>query len=198
MKKQLVAISCSDLHFSHFAPPCRMEQDNWYEVQKRYIFQLRDLAESQDSYSPLPILCAGDLLDKWNPRHELVNFLIANLPNMYAIPGQHDLPYHNYQDIKKSAYWTLVESGTITNLKPESPLCIGDLVLSAFPYGYPIKPLNKAITLTINIALVHSYVFIKGCSYPGAPEEKLAKKWIENTKGYDLVLTGDNHEPWSL
>jgi hypothetical protein len=32
---------------------------------------------------------------------------------MFAVPGQHDLPYHRMEDLMKSSFWTLVEAKVI-------------------------------------------------------------------------------------
>ena len=53
---------------------------------QRSLEQIRDLQKEFDC----PVICAGDIFDKWNSPPELINFAYDNLPEIYAIPGQHD------------------------------------------------------------------------------------------------------------
>lgn len=155
----------------------------------------------------IPIFCAGDIFDRWNSPPELINFAIKHLPTMYAVPGQHDLPLHNYQDIKKSAYWTLVEAGKVIDLKPYKPISVWPtgakqpISVVGFPWGAQLKPfvsverngqpLTKAAK---KLAVVHSYCWIDGNSYPGAPENKTAKEQMRQLAGFDVAVFGDNHK----
>ena len=112
-KTRVVAIACADIHLQHTAPICRSGEPDWYAAMARPLEELRGLQENYDC----PILCAGDVFNHWNNcPPELINWAIKHLPKMYAIPGQHDLPQHRLDDVRKSAYWTMVEAGVIENL----------------------------------------------------------------------------------
>jgi len=147
-----------------------------------------------------PVLCAGDIFDKWNSPPELINFAYDNLPdNMIAIPGQHDLPLHKYDDIEKSAYWTLINTGKIKNLTNQFQT--GDLILYGFPYGFKVEQKDDIGGYGkefIHIAVVHEYRWIPGHSYPNAPTERKIHKRMSGVKGkkwlgYDAAVFGDNH-----
>lgn len=146
-------------------------------------------------------MCAGDIFDTWRPPPELINFAIKHVPKgMLAIPGQHDLPLHNYEDIRKSAYWTLVEAGVIEDMGPVSGNKYADddrnLMVHAFPWGSEIKPdppMMDKYPNYIHLAAVHAYIWIDDRSYPGAPEEKKASAYRKSLKGYDAAVFGDNH-----
>jgi len=212
-KKEVIAIACADIHLSAKAPIWRSAEPDWYTAMKRPLKELNNLQEKYDS----PILCAGDIFDQWygasrKEASELINFALKYLPdNMYCIPGQHDLPDHNYEDIGRSAYYTLVQANKIRNLGncrecyPNTPNLANatyiDLRTFSFPYGSSIAtcPYKKEDE-KFCIAIIHEYCWIKGHSYPGAPEEnKFGKrkagidknnKWL----GYDIVIYGDNHK----
>lgn len=188
----VIAVLCSDLHLSHTKPPCRAE-DDWYAVMARYLRQLKGVAEKHD----VPIICAGDVFDKWLSPPELINFAIAHLPIMYAIPGQHDLPNHNYQEIERSAYWTLVRTGNLKPLIPGTTLLPHDspqLAISAFPWGFDIGPTkDPEPTKHVQLAVVHKYIWIKGKSYPDAPATQRLRAYEEQLTGYDAAVFGDNH-----
>lgn len=200
--KRKIAVLCSDLHLSHRCPPFR-ERQNWYETMVRYLTQLFELSRTDEYYGEgLPIICAGDIFDRWNEPPELINMCLESMPTMYAIPGQHDLPYHAYEDITKTAYWTLVKAGKIINLS--SPLVNEPIIeimsqggtpihLHPFPYGFDIKKPIKP-SLGINLAVVHSYLWVKGHGYPDAPVSKRLKKVAKVLKHYDAAVFGDNHK----
>lgn len=160
-----------------------------------YLGQLRGLSEGHGTPgNPLPVICAGDIFDRYNAGPELINFALAYLPRMYAIPGQHDLPHHSYEDIRKSAYWTLVEAGKILNLEPGKPVGVGVMQLWGFPWGTPVEPCPETPHLGIDVAVVHQYVWMKEHGYPGAPEENRVKNFLGKIVGYDAVVVGDNHK----
>ncbi len=166
--------------------------------------QVRDL---QNKYQ-CPLIIAGDVFDDgWRPTKcppELINWAISQLPEQcYAVPGQHDLPHHRYEDVRKSAYWTLVKTGKIIDLGIQPPMEVittgGRVIrLHGFPWGTLVEPLNRSNHLCIEIAVIHEYVWIKGKSYPNAPKEH----WLDNDKnklkGYDVCVFGDNHQSFDF
>ncbi len=194
-KNKVIAILCADFHLSLRPPIWRSVEEDWFEAMKRPLDEIRELQEEFNC----PVICAGDIFDRWNSSPELINFAMKNLPdNFYSIPGQHDLPLHNYKDINKSAYWTLVEGNRTRTLFPASGegnlwVLKNDIILHGFPYGFPIKTLYSKSKNKTHIAVVHKYVWIKGKSYPKAPMNcKLTSR--SNNLGYDIIVYGDNHQ----
>ena len=191
-KKDVVAIVCSDLHLSHKPPSWRSEESDWYVAMKR---PLQELGALHAKYQ-VPILCAGDLFDRWNSPPELINFAMDHLPPMYCIPGQHDLPYHDMTQIDKSAYWTLVKAEHIINLEEGAQQYVWGMQVRGFPWGVQCVPPAKTDTIGLRIALVHEYVWIPGYSYPTAlGSSKLSSSRTEFKK-WDVVVIGDNHISW--
>lgn len=198
-KAEIIAIFLADVHLSLKAPVWRSAEPDWLEAQKRPLLEVCAL---QGQYQ-CPVFCAGDIFDRnrkvsdgWDAPAELINFAIKYLPKMYAIPGQHDLPNHQYSDIRRSAYWTLVKAGKISNLEPEGVTVVNDrLFVSAFPPGYEIKPVGGegADRNTLFIAIVHDYIWIIDHSYPNAPDECHLSKKIKHLDSYDIAVYGDNH-----
>lgn len=185
-----VAVAVSDIHAESRTPPARAEKD-WYEVQTGYFKQLEDIADG------LPILVAGDVFNRWNPTPELISFMIRNLPpRIVAVPGQHDLPLHNYEDVKKSAYWTLKEAGIITDVPAgKSYLLTNKVMAHGFPWGTELKPHKKEYDDTLDIALVHKLVWWKK-PFPNAPENGQVDEIRKSLNGFDVIVSGDNHEPF--
>lgn len=190
--KHVLAAFVSDLHLSHVPPRARAMED-WYEVMHRYLMQLNDLLDLG-----VPLVCAGDLFDSWKQPPELLNFLLDSLPEMIAIPGQHDLPHHRYEDWHKSAFGTMVKARRVHMLLPGMPTTIFDrrLVLHGFPWGTPITPLKKdpRDKHLWHVAVCHSYIWTQGRSYPGAPKSKSVHSYRRKLKGYHAAFFGDNHK----
>lgn len=210
--KYPIAVLVSDIHLCIRPPVFRSIEKDWLGRQADYLNQLAILAqqvtqsgEDIPKEDHLPIFCGGDVFDKWNSSAELINFALKDLPNMYAIPGQHDLPNHSYEDIRKSAYWTLVEAGVITNLLPRSftdiPTREG-LVIRAhsFPWDFPVEEPKVSNSFVIDLCLIHSLIWTKDTGYNGAPPDQRLKPYKRKLRGFDTVLFGDNHKSvfWNL
>jgi DNA repair exonuclease SbcCD nuclease subunit len=155
----------------------------------------------------VPVLIAGDIFDRWNSPPELINFAMKYLPDgghhgpeTYTIPGQHDLPLHNYEDMEKSAYGVLKRAGTIKDLPTNTEIWSNQyLAVRGFPWGYPLQECDSTFG-GLKVALVHDYRWIEGCGYPTAPEDKKFGKRVAGVDdkgkwlGWDVVVYGDNHK----
>ena len=193
-KEKVVAILLADIHLSLNPPIWRSAEPNWFEAMKR---PLDEVTALQKTYG-CPVICAGDIFDTWYSPPEVINFALEHLPHMYAIPGQHDLPLHNYEDIKKSAYWTLVKAGSVYNLPPKDLINISgsQLTVYGFPYGKKITPISVRSKF-LRIAVVHEYLWVKGYSIPNAPQQNLYGRKQKNSN-YDPMVYGDNHIGFTL
>jgi hypothetical protein len=145
-----------------------------------------------------PLVVAGDVFDRWNAGPEVINFALDHLPPCYAVPGQHDLPNHDYNAMGRSAYGTLVRAGHITNLGPRSRHYVNGVYLFGHPWGHAIEPPAPLPTNAqpgIRLAVVHEYIWhTKATAYPGAPPAKRAAKRHRDLAGYDAAVFGDNHK----
>lgn len=197
-----LAILCSDVHLCHFAPIARSAELDWYEAMRRPLNEMRLLTEKFSC----PLIIAGDVFDKWNSPPELINFAIDEFGQfqhgVYCIPGQHDLPGHNYEESYRSAYGSLTRSKVVTDVEGGNWAVLpGGLCLHSFPWGFPVQPLSderikefaKEFDVKVHLAVVHAYIWKAGCSYPGADENKLVANVKESLKGYTSAVFGDNH-----
>lgn len=198
-----LAILCSDVHFSHLAPLARSSEPDWYEAMRRPLNQMRELVIENEC----PLIIAGDIFDKWNSPPELINFAIDELKRfrpfgVYCIPGQHDLPGHNYQEMRRSAYGSLIRAGAVIDVPGgEVKILNNGVCIHSFPWGFPVKPLSEddkiALELPgdirVHLAVVHAYIWKAGCSYPGADDAKLVANVKESLEGYTAAVFGDNH-----
>lgn len=193
MKPAPVAVLCSDLHLSLYAPVARSAEPDWLAAQKRQLTQLSRTANKL----AVPILCAGDIFHHWKAQPELINFALLNLPAMYAVPGQHDLPLHNFDDIQKSAFGTLLIAEKIKLLQPAMPTYIKGARVWGFPWGFPINPPDAdASSSALNVAVVHAYIWQHKSGFIGAKPIDHVDEWSRKMGGYDIALFGDNHKPF--
>lgn len=187
---KIIAICLSDIHLSITPPIARASEKSWLDAMRRPLEEVKFLQKSLN----VPVLCAGDIFHHWKSPPELINFAMDALPFMYAIPGQHDLPLHDFGQVKKSAYWTLEKAGRIQTVTPVG-LGLHDFVVYGFPWGVPIVPPHQSNPCGIDIALIHKYVWIENCGYTGAPEE--AKLTGPISFPYRVSVIGDNHKSFS-
>lgn len=187
MSSDAVAVLVSDIHLSHKPPLARSAEPDWYAAMARQLRELKELAEG------IPILCAGDVFDKWNSPPELINFAIDELPHMYCVPGQHDLPHHNLEDIRKTAYATLVKAGVITNIVEPVVIAGSRIVAYGAPWGRSI-PSPEPIKGKLQVLVAHMYCHKNGFGFPGAPKEQNVTVLSHDTNCFDAAVFGDNHK----
>lgn len=210
LKAEPIAVLCSDIHLSLKQPPCRA--DDWLSVQKGYLVQLKSLAcaakelwlgNRNTTGRPIPILCAGDIFDKWNSPPELIRFALEHLPDgMICVPGQHDLPNHSFEEIHRSAYGVLREAGKIrcaaTHRRAEVParshIDLGQSGWKVYGFGWN-EEIEQPWQKGPNLALVHKYVWTIETSYgPGTPEASHLNQFMKPLKAYKAAVFGDNHK----
>lgn len=201
-----LAILTADWHMSHVAPACRAERTTaeWYSTQANYIGQVRDLCNNLKA----PLLIAGDLFDRPDNPAELVNFIIREFAQfkhyVFAVPGQHDLFHHALVDIKRTSYWTLVESASILNLSQDKPGGYRGLPLSLYGYAWGLDP-PQELPLRFHpdgtpdtdpkIAVTHRYVWTAkpNTGHPLAEGHSELGQQYQKFRQFDVVLSGDNH-----
>jgi len=194
---EVVAVVASDLHLSARPPRCRAGEPDWYAAMGRMVGELRAACRRYRC----PLIVAGDVFDVWNAPAKLINWAMVALPSpVYAVPGQHDLPYHDYSLAKWSAYWTLVEAGVIFNLEPGEPVEIevkgSSIAMVGAPWGFELNP--PSVEADIIVGVTHRYVWAGSAKYSTAKPEDEARQVFGRTKGYDVIIVGDNHQHFEV
>lgn len=190
-----LAILCSDLHLTLQQPACRADTE-WMGLQEHYLGWLRETAKG------IPVICAGDIFDRWNIVPELINFALEHLPDgMICVPGQHDLPNHSLQQVHRSGYGVLAKAGKIIDLSDGAPYSNGHFVAHGFAWNAELRqrvPLkNNRLESLLHIAVIHKYMWLGDDSkYPGAPESSSFASCKSILKTYNAVVIGDNHKHW--
>ena len=185
-----IAILCSDLHLSHTPPLARSGEPDWYEAMAR---PLRELGSLADDSLKLPVLCGGDVFDRWYCPPKLITFAMQMLSdNFNSVMGQHDLPYHSWEQRESSAFWTLVQSGCI-NLASGWRMDEG-VSWRGFQWGETIED-TKTKGDEIMVCIAHQYVWWGNAKESVIATEKNSLSYsLEKLRGYDVALFGDNHK----
>lgn len=196
--KEVIAILASDLHLSLKAPVARSAEIDWLQAMQRPLDELKEISKDHDA----PVIVAGDLFDKWNSPPELINFALEHMPKkFYGIPGQHDLPNHRIDEVKRSAYWTLIKAGILYDLGKWEFFLSDHLAITGFPWNAEITPHDsdrQPENDRVQLAVIHHYLYSKKSnSYYGVSKENHALKFQDKLKGFDAAVFGDNHISFS-
>ena len=176
-KGSVSAILCSDIHLREDTPICRT--DDYMAAQWRKIFYV---AEQQRTYN-CPVLCGGDLFNYWKPSPLLLTEAIKYLPKRFhTVYGQHDLPQHNLELAYKTGIYTLWTAGHLS-------------ILPGYHWGQEDElEIEQDLVIGGRVIMVrHITTYIGTLPFEATPALKLLK----DNPTYDLILTGDNHKPFT-
>jgi len=176
----------ADFHLRETVPVCRSEEE-FLPAQWEKVKFVKALQEEHDC----PVLHAGDLFHHWKPSPHLLSSTIAALPaQFWTIYGQHDLPQHNFEERHRSGIYTLEQAGALKVLNDhdytENPL----LGIEGTSWG-------KTPYLTeCDILVWHKMVWQGKRLWPEQTDPS-AMALLKKYKDYDLIITGDNHKPFT-
>lgn len=193
------AIITSDIHLREDQPVCRA--DDFWTAQEEKIRWLCGLAKKYDC----PILDAGDLFNHWKPSPRLLQWALRELPpNIFTIPGNHDLPAHSLTRYGESGLGVLEEANKVLVLKSPNPFQVTgnpSFDLHPFPWGMepaPCPPRRRtAQRMNRRVALIHTMTYHGESPWPGCVDPN-AEELMEQMAGYDLIIVGHNHKPFVL
>lgn len=163
------AIFVADLHLTDTTPASRT--DDYIAAQEQKLQWLQTLSTAHDG---CPIVCSGDVFDKWKASPWLLQWAYHYLPAPFiTIPGNHDLPMHSMNRYDESALAVLEAVGKVQVLKDvPAYLTIGSR----------------------RIAILHELIFPTGSSITTLIDgAKQAAALLMDYEDVDVILTGDNH-----
>ncbi len=193
------AILWGDLHLRDTVPSCRV--DDYWQAQDAKVAFVRKLAEQYSdglSNGP-PVLVPGDVFDEWKASPYLLAWVLRTLPRIITTPGQHDLPYHNLGNLNKSGLAVLMQTKKALVLATHDTRAIpySSYEVVGFPWGVKPGPW-KSLRVDFGpprVALVHTLTYSGRPSWPGMQAYE-AKELLRIMEGFDLVVVGDNHQPF--
>ncbi len=181
--KKADAILISDPHARETIPIARTKKEFFKAQWDKWKF-LKDLQKQHNC----PVLCGGDLFDYWKPSPELISKTIENLPKQFhTIYGQHDLPQHSMDLAYKCGIWTLAVARSLK-------------ILPIRHWGMKTEKDGDNCVSTIiksrKILVWHTYNYQGKQPWPGCTSPT-GRKLLKKHPQYDLILTGDNHIPFT-
>lgn len=185
-------ILTSDWHLREDTPICRT--DDFWDAQWDKVEQIMGLQEGYNC----PIIHPGDLFHHWKPSPWLLSKVIQsfNKGQFYTVYGNHDVPQHNMDLTYKSGINTLIGSGTIKILNPQSHLGSFDQGIGRAD-GFPFTIDKQRPRLYPNVGVWHKFVWDgKKIPWPDC-NEMTALEVLKKYPEFDLIVTGDHHKPFT-
>jgi hypothetical protein len=187
------AILVGDLHARDTQPVCRV--DDFWSAQ---IAEFQWLWGLWNQCGKPPVLQAFDLFHSWRSQAQVISAVLKYLPPM--ITGAGNPGKHNASIFEKDPVYTvsLADKGWsvfIPDVDPvaeEGPWWSNDeFKVFTHPWGAPPMPLRSSKSHPRKVLLMH-YMVTDG---PGPMGGEEASRLIRKLRGYDLVVTGHNHQP---
>lgn len=185
-KNKVTAILTADVHLRDSSPECRT--DDFMQAQLNKHKYISKLQQDHDC----PVIVAGDIFHHWKPSPYLLAWALRNMTEqMHTIAGQHDLPAHSLDNIHKSGYQVLCDSGKIRDLLKLSPCIVARHTVMGFPFG---SSLDIPATHKNSVAVIHHLVYRGKEPFPGASAVGgSVSSVIKKLNSYKLIVSGDNH-----
>jgi len=178
LEAEISAIFTSDWHLREDTPVCRTD-DFW----KMQWIKVDFISQLQGKYN-CPVIHAGDLFHHWKPSPYLLTMAAKHLPRkFYTIYGQHDLPQHNLDLAEKCGVYNLVHSGVIS-------------LLNGTHFGQKASATNVP-GINHKLLVWHRMVWHNKLPWPGCKDPN-ADELFDELPEYDVIVTGDNHKPFSV
>lgn len=186
------AILTGDIHLKDTQPICRLD-DRWITQ----INKIKFLSDLQKQYDNIPILDAGDLLDKCKSSPMLEAWAITNLPYIITVPGNHDMPNHNISLFNRSSLAVLEASKAIKVIKDDETISIKCAHIIGYRWGMTDKQYDRKICRgefiwNRKVAIMHRLVYEDKHLWPGLEAIK-GEELLKQYDMYDLIVTGHNH-----
>lgn len=175
----------ADWHIRGDRPRCRIDED-WIESQRQDIQAVVDIAR-REKVDEAWVL--GDLFHQPRAATEAVNMVLVGLKDLrevcpvYILPGNHDLPYHDYGNLEQSSLGIVLKSFPELRTREEPR----GLTIAAAPFGLdPVDP-------HADVWATHQLTFENDETKPPMAGGKIAQDLLDEALGVHIVVTGDYH-----
>ena len=184
-------IFSADIHARYLRPKAR--KDNYLETQDKKLRFLCQLAQK----SP-PWLISGDLFNNAHPGDWILGYIISLFKEYNVcpavIPGQHDMPDHSLEIMKKDSGLNVLKAAGVISLLPTEEKDGGflwdDDLIYGCPYGQQPPTIEEEgwnkILLWHNMVIKDDPLWNKQIASTG---ERILRKYPM----FDIICTGDNH-----
>ena len=183
------AILTADWHIRSTVPVCRI--DKYLETMFSKIGWVSDLQVKYDC----PVYHAGDLFHKWEPGSFILGKLINKMPDQfYTVPGNHDLPQHNIELLEKSGLTVLSEARKIIVINNENKINRKnnlDTYIYGASYGSKLPEMKG-----LDVLICHEMIYQQPEHWQKENGSQ-AMAFLKKHKGYQLIVTGHNHKPFT-
>ena len=170
-------IITADWHLRKDVPIARPEdEEEWIGFQFSKVALIHYFAEK----NKLDIYCNGDLFDRSQPYYGITNRLIAAFKDFrqsfYKIAGNHDLPYHAWDNAINSGWYA--SAGTDMTESQKGSAHFG----------------TKAASKRSEIIFTHQLTFPNEKSKPPMAGGKTAQELLDEFPNAKWIFTGDYHK----
>lgn len=189
------AIICSDLHIRADRPRCRVDggkligeikaNEAWQESQRNDLEFISNTANEKECQ----LICVGDIFNKPHVPDPIVNDVIGEFSRIIKgtriLCGNHDLPGHNFKNIKESSIGILWK---LTNIEDSRFKKIG--VAGCYAnFNEKIKVSKK----NPDILFLHRLVFETKSEMPPNVEAITAQGLLDEYPDKNWIFVGDMH-----
>jgi len=156
-------IITADFHLRKLIPRCRLDED-WIGLQRKVVQAI--VKATHDHECSMTIV--GDIFHTTRQSPEIINMTIEELQKanreVFVFPGNHDLPYHQYENEHQSAFGILKRI-FIELTNPKNP----------------------------SVLFIHELIWPDAKTKPGPAPGKTAEELLEAHPDADWIFTGDYH-----
>ena len=171
----------ADWHIRATRPRCRIDND-WIETQKNALDQIVKIAKEKEAI----VTVVGDLFHSISDTSfecvQMIQKTADKLSELYILAGNHDLPYHSSENIRKSAIGILLNSQNIFPIKK-------------YFEGFECSASNfdEKDEKDASIVFKHILCFPDAKSIPPNVDALTAKELLSEFPNAKWIFTGDYH-----
>jgi len=168
--------------------PPKRRTDEWFDTMTK---KMGFIIKHYKAHKCEALLQPGDMFNSYRANYRTVNFLITMLQdiNVFCVPGQHDLRYHNRNmDNTPMSVLMRAHSTTFHLLSPNPTLHHKGLYLYGAGWGDNLPDIKAKNSILVT----HRMVIDQKKLWPGQEEFTWADDL--NILPCELIVTGDNHQ----
>ena len=176
-------IITADWHIRATRPRCRIDID-WMQTQRKALTHIVEIAKEKEA----TVMVVGDLFHSNSDTNfeciQLIQKMADELGGLYILAGNHDLPFHNSENIEKSAIGVLLNSSNVHLIKD---------FFSAMEKSFSASNFDEQDYKNANFVFKHTLVFPDEKSIPPNCKGMIAKEMLDEFPNSKWIFSGDYH-----